>query len=87
MGVEERGIFSCEILTRYYFHNKRSFIFLDSHIHISLVNLFFLSTVQYLAAPSEEPGPWGTGMTARLYISIWTRQKTCDYFSKILKKS
>lgn len=57
MGVEERGIFNCEILTRYYFHNKRSFIFLESHIHISLVNLFFVSTVQYSGSTFERARP------------------------------
>lgn len=57
MGVEERGIFSCEILTRYYFHNKRSLIFIDSYIYISLINLFFYQLSTFLTAPSEEPDP------------------------------
>ena len=57
VGMEERGILRCEIVTRYYFHNKRSFIFIDSLIHTSLTDSFFYQLSNILAAPSRESGP------------------------------
>ena len=57
MGVKERGIFNYEIVTRYYFHSEISFIFIDSHIHSSLIGWFFYQLSIILAALSEESGP------------------------------
>jgi len=82
VDMEERGIFSCEIVTRYYFHNKISFIFIDSLKQTSLTDLFFYQLSNILTAPLEEPSPRVWALQLDYTLAADPSRKTAIAFLK-----
>lgn len=76
------GIFSYEIVTRYYFHSKRSFIFIDSYTHTSLIDRVSYQLSDILPAPAEESGPGLLALQLHYTVASEQSRKPFDCLSK-----